>query len=330
MISNDGKVYFRSIPGLMVPRAIKYEAIHSDINKFIDLIPELTEKLENNFLNKRYEFVIKNMELALSLLRNVYARWLETEGSAILRRIKNDDAAAVLWLRLKSFISDLASLSIEMQKAQNAESEEAEETVSESEAHADMAKNLSAVGELIDGGEYESAQSMIEEMEEYNQEVAFVELLDLVMSKKYGEAEVLACKLKEKHLEAISQVSEANQSKKILAVDDRPEILSFISGALKGHYKVFGVTGGKAALKVMESQSPDLFILDIDMPEMDGYQLAGIVRSTAGHELTPIIFLTGNSSREHVLKAIKAGCNDFIVKPTSHDNLLVKVGKYLN
>jgi len=113
-------------------------------------------------------------------------------------------------------------------------------------------------------------------------------------------------------------------------VDDSPEILSFISNILKDHYRIFCVANGKTALKVMEAQNPDLFILDIDMPEMDGYELAGIIRADAGHALTPLIFLTGNSTREHVLKAIQAGANDFLVKPATREVLLTMIGKYVS
>ena len=90
------------------------------------------------------------------------------------------------------------------------------------------------------------------------------------------------------------------------------------------------MANGKTALKVMEAQNPDLFILDIDMPEIDGYELAGIIRANAGHAKTPIVFLTGKSTREHVLKAIQAGANDFLVKPATREVLLMMTGKYLS
>jgi diguanylate cyclase (GGDEF)-like protein len=66
------------------------------------------------------------------------------------------------------------------------------------------------------------------------------------------------------------------------------------------------------------------------MPEMNGFELAGIIRGNPEFVNTPIIFLTGNSSRESVVKAMEAGGNEFIVKPTSHENLLTKAGKFFN
>jgi CheY-like chemotaxis protein len=84
---------------------------------------------------------------------------------------------------------------------------------------------------------------------------------------------------------------------------------------LKKHYQVIAVPSGKAALAVIITQKPNLFILDIDMPDMDGYELARRIRSNSNFTNTPLIFLTGNSSREHITKAMEVGCNDFIVKP---------------
>jgi len=65
------------------------------------------------------------------------------------------------------------------------------------------------------------------------------------------------------------------------------------------------------------------------MPEMNGYELAKIIRDNANYAQTPIIFLTGNATKEHIRRAIEVGCNDFIVKPTSHETLLTKVSNFL-
>jgi CheY-like chemotaxis protein len=118
-------------------------------------------------------------------------------------------------------------------------------------------------------------------------------------------------------------------SKTILAVDDMPEILSFVNNALKSRYKIIAVPGGKMAIKVLEAQKPDLFLFDIEMPEMNGIELAKIAREKYNHKNTPLIYLTGKATRDYLQKAMQVGCNDFIVKPASHDVLMTKVGKYL-
>jgi PleD family two-component response regulator len=65
------------------------------------------------------------------------------------------------------------------------------------------------------------------------------------------------------------------------------------------------------------------------MPEMDGFELARRIRMDKKYKDTPIMFLTGNSSRDRIVKAIKLGISDFIVKPAYNETLLVKVRRYL-
>ena len=326
-----GGEYFRRIEALWIPDNCEYDLMHQNINTYIDSIQSLSEELAETFGDERGEFFIKNLEMALSLLDTVHARRLANEGEKILRCVKNDRKWQVK-LIVKPFINDLLALSIEMQRLQNlAEKEVKLEPVSAIEQHADRADNFSAVSDLIREGEYEQARNMIAGLEEYRAEAMLADLLYLVDSKKYEEAEKLANLLKEKHEGAIRTlaVSADGEQKIILAVDDRPEILAGIISALKERYKVFGVTNGGAALKFLQNKKPDLFILDIDMPGMNGYDLSTSIRRNENHASTPIIFLTGNSSRGHVMKAIQAGGNDFIVKPAAHDVLLTKIAKYL-
>ena len=324
--------YYFNIPGLLVTKGIRPEQIEEDINKYIDAVPLLSEALEDNFANiskvKHHKNFTSYMEAAMTMLKNVRAMYLEADANKILRSVMYDDKMMLAHKLLKPFIAGLLSLSIEMQKAQNLSREE--NIVSEAETHADMANNLSAAGDLIVDNEYEKAEIFITEMGESNSPDMFMDILNLLTDKKYEEAAALVNTLKEKHVESISQLAETDLSKKVLAVDDRPEILSFVTGALKNHYKVYGATGGEKALKFLETQKCDLFILDIDMPGMNGYELAETLRKSDDYAKTPIIFLTGNSARERILKAIDAGGNDFIVKPANYEILLAKASKFLN
>jgi diguanylate cyclase (GGDEF)-like protein len=321
--------YVHGIPGLLVPKeGADYSQLHTDINRFIDTVPGFIDSLEESFANldKRREYFIKYMELLILHLKDVHARGLEARAESLLRCLQQENGMSLVSKLLKPFIANTLSLSVDMQKAQNF----GNENVNAADSFTDIANNLSAVSVLIDDGEYEKAQSMIVDMEGSAPETMMFKLLDLITSQNYGEAENLAAVLKEQHLEEMNQLAGTDMSKVILAVDDRPEILSFVNGALRDHYKVIAVPGGNAALKVLETQNPDLFLLDIDMPEMDGYELASIIRGKAEHKETPLIFLTGNSSRAHIDKAMEVGGNDFLVKPVSHDILLTKVGKFLN
>ncbi|MDR2559562.1 MAG: response regulator [Oscillospiraceae bacterium] len=117
-------------------------------------------------------------------------------------------------------------------------------------------------------------------------------------------------------------------SNTILAVDDANVFLMIIKATLQDSgYKVTCINSGEAALNYLKNNRPGLFILDIEMPGMDGYELAQKIRK-AGHG-APIIFLTGNSKKDSVIKAMQAGANDFIVKPVNKEQLLERIGKYI-
>jgi CheY-like chemotaxis protein len=114
----------------------------------------------------------------------------------------------------------------------------------------------------------------------------------------------------------------------ILAVDDTEFFLRTLRSLLQdnAHYKLTCTTSGTAALKFLQKNHPNLFILDIDMPDMDGYELAQKIRAIG--QTAPIIFLTGNSTRESVEKALKVGAADFIVKPISRAQVLERITKF--
>lgn len=119
-----------------------------------------------------------------------------------------------------------------------------------------------------------------------------------------------------------------NKGKSILAVDDVSLVLYTLENILSDTgYTFVGLTSGKDALRYTIVHKPDLFILDIDMPDMDGYELANKIRDQ-GH-IAPIIFLTGNATKAHVFKAIQAGAADFVVKPVSPDQVLEKIEKFM-
>ena len=118
------------------------------------------------------------------------------------------------------------------------------------------------------------------------------------------------------------------QEKIILAVDDAFFFLTTLRRCLKNlPYKLACVLSGDAALRFLQHHNPSLFILDIEMPEMNGYELAQKIRQ-GGHQ-APIIFLTGNATRQNVRKAIEAGAADFIVKPINDRFALEVVNKYI-
>jgi len=120
----------------------------------------------------------------------------------------------------------------------------------------------------------------------------------------------------------------AKEKKTILAVDDRPFFLNMLKNALQEvDLKLICVTSAWNALSFLDRNSPDLFLLDIEMPEMDGYTLAEKIKEKG--QKAPIVFMTGNARRECVLRAAKVGAADFIVKPINKEEIIAKINKHI-
>lgn len=114
--------------------------------------------------------------------------------------------------------------------------------------------------------------------------------------------------------------------KSIVAVDDSGIILKMLEKLLSREYSYYGFSKGMRALKYLkDARTPDLIILDIEMPEIDGYQMLEMIRKKEELKEVPVLFLTSNHEKEHVVKAIKAGANDYIVKPVDEAVFMDKV-----
>jgi two-component system, OmpR family, alkaline phosphatase synthesis response regulator PhoP len=113
--------------------------------------------------------------------------------------------------------------------------------------------------------------------------------------------------------------------KKILLVDDEPDIIEFLNYNLeKAGYEVLVGANGKEALKLLEKK-PDLVILDIMMPEMNGFEVYEKIRSNNHFNTIPIIFLTAKSGESDEIKGLEIGASDYIQKPISPKKLLARV-----
>ena len=116
---------------------------------------------------------------------------------------------------------------------------------------------------------------------------------------------------------------------KILVVDDVPENVRLMEAVLVPRgYEVVSATNGREALGVVEAESPDLILLDVMMPEMDGYAVCTHLREHEETAVLPVIMVTSSIGQEKT-KAIEAGADDFIPKPFNHDELLTRVRSLL-
>ena len=116
----------------------------------------------------------------------------------------------------------------------------------------------------------------------------------------------------------------------ILVVDDTPDNLTLMSGLLKDEYKVKVANGGEKALKIAQSDSPpDLILLDVMMPEIDGYEVCQQLKNDANTREIPIIFLTAKSEVTDETKGLELGAVDYITKPISPPIVMARVKTHL-
>lgn len=110
----------------------------------------------------------------------------------------------------------------------------------------------------------------------------------------------------------------------ILVIDDERSILQSLEGVLiDGGYQVFLAENGRVGLEILEREVPDLVVLDIAMPGMDGLEVLTKVKATM--PFIPVIIMTGHGSIDVAVKAIKMGSYDFLEKPPEMDKLLLTV-----
>src|SRR6186713_459962 len=118
--------------------------------------------------------------------------------------------------------------------------------------------------------------------------------------------------------------------KLILIVDDIPTNIGVISGALKDSYKTKIATNGEKALALASAEDkPDLILLDVMMPEMDGYEVCSRLKADPATREIPIIFLTAMSDAKDETKGFAVGAVDYIHKPFSPTVLLARVHTHL-
>ena len=115
----------------------------------------------------------------------------------------------------------------------------------------------------------------------------------------------------------------------ILAVDDSLPMLRSINYALRDKYKVYTLPKPENLKEILSKVKPDLFLVDYNMPVLNGFELIPIIREYPEHEKTPIIFLTAEGSVSNLSAAISHGANDFIVKPFNTKAFRERIEKHL-
>lgn len=118
---------------------------------------------------------------------------------------------------------------------------------------------------------------------------------------------------------------------KILIVEDEPQINRLIELVLQsaGYYKIRKAFDGKEAIEIINSDIPNLILMDVMMPELDGFQLCKLIKSDNHLKHIPIIMLTAKKMEEDILKGFENGAIDYISKPFSNKILLARIKAHL-
>ncbi|MFC1697544.1 PleD family two-component system response regulator [Nanoarchaeota archaeon] len=120
------------------------------------------------------------------------------------------------------------------------------------------------------------------------------------------------------------------EKKKVLVVDDEPHILKLVEYTLsKSGFEVITGFVGQEALKRAESDQPDLILLDVMMPNMDGFETAKILKENQETKHIPIVFLSAKTRFEDEWKGFESGAVDYIKKPFEPQHLVEKVNEHI-
>jgi len=121
-----------------------------------------------------------------------------------------------------------------------------------------------------------------------------------------------------------------DRNKRILIVDDERDIIKALTVRLKSKgYRVFGALGGAQGIFMANKEIPDLIILDIRMPDMDGFSVVEALKQSGQTSRIPIIFLTGSPERDADERAMGLGARFYIKKPYDPEELLDAVRRAL-
>jgi len=119
--------------------------------------------------------------------------------------------------------------------------------------------------------------------------------------------------------------------KKILIVDDEPSIVMSLEYLLRRKkFDVLIARNGTEALNILGKSTPDLILLDIMMPDVDGYEICEFVKTSPELKHIKIIFLSAKSKKSDIEKGMQLGADAYMVKPFSTKDLLAKVNELVN
>ncbi len=117
---------------------------------------------------------------------------------------------------------------------------------------------------------------------------------------------------------------------KILIIDDNPENIKVAANIIKNENRIiWAVTDAKKGIETAKTRNPDIILLDVQMPEIDGFEVCKILKEDITTKEIPIIFMTAMTDNESIEKAFKAGAVDYITKPVKSAEIIARVDTHL-
>ena len=112
---------------------------------------------------------------------------------------------------------------------------------------------------------------------------------------------------------------------KVLVVDDEPAIVDLMELYLKADYEMIRAYNGKEALEKARSEKPSVIILDVMMPDMNGYEVCKVLKTSVETQFIPIIMVTALSGKDEKIKGLESGADEFLSKPVNRLELVTRV-----
>ncbi len=123
----------------------------------------------------------------------------------------------------------------------------------------------------------------------------------------------------------------AGMGKRVLVIEDNRDNMTLIVDILSEFdYEVFQAFDGEAGVAMAEKETPDLILMDLSLPRMDGWAAARAIKANPDQKDIPIIALTAHAMIGDRERALEAGCDDYLSKPLNLSQLLSKLNTYLN
>lgn len=117
---------------------------------------------------------------------------------------------------------------------------------------------------------------------------------------------------------------------KIVLIEDNPDNRVTIKAIIGDKHKVFEAINGEEGLTVIKEEKPDLVLLDISLPKLDGFGVIKQIRNDKNISKIPVIAVTAKAMKEDQKRILEAGCNDYVAKPINNEELQLKIEKYIS